>query len=104
MGKEIGIMQIPMLQITGGYARKTAIDVESGAEFIWWDIDYFAGETPDECAVSDCETLVTNGWHCLDGGELYCEEHVTIIDDLTGDDDDTDKELGRDAGTGSEGG
>lgn len=83
MGKEIGIFSIPMLQITGGFARKTAIDLETGAQFIEYNIDYQAGETPDECAVPECEVLVCHGWHCLDGGEMYCEDHVSIVDDLT---------------------
>ncbi len=74
---------IPVVQITTGVMRKEAVDLETGAKFLEYDIDYLAGETPEECCIPGCEVLVTHGWHCLDGGEMYCEDHVYIADNLT---------------------
>lgn len=77
---------IPMLQITGGISRKTATDLETKASFIEYDIDYLAGETPEECTIEGCDIMVTHGWLCLDGGELYCEDHVVIMDNVSEED------------------
>ena len=69
---------IPNLIITGGIARKTAVD-EHGCKFIEFEVDWLAGEDVDCCHV--CEIAIEEGWLCLDGGEVYCYEHVMEIQD-----------------------
>lgn len=68
----------PKLTITGGFARKTAVD-ENGCDFIEFEVDWLAGEDVDFCVVR--ETAIEEGWLCLDGGSVYCNEHVEVIED-----------------------
>ena len=68
---------IPVLQITGGIARKTAEDVETGASFIEFEVDPFADESVGICV--HCDKPVHQGWLCLDGGEEWCYDCVCIV-------------------------
>lgn len=68
-------MNRPRLTITGGIARKTAV-CEDGANWIEFEVDFFADQSTGNCAVCDCETK--EGWLCLDGGEEVCTDCVDI--------------------------
>jgi len=69
---------IPKLTLTGGIARRTAT-CEEGCSFIEFEVDWLAGEEVDYCVV--CDTAIEEGWLCLDGGEVYCHDHVEVIED-----------------------
>lgn len=99
--------RVPVITITGGFARKTAED-ERGNAFIEFEEEYGPPETffvndglriqkgsrskaseeilehydelysPQDCAV--CGEPVDKGWLCLDGGEVY---HYGCVADET---------------------
>lgn len=56
-----------------GIMRACGRDVESGAYFIEFDV-----EEPEMCA--ECGAVHTYGvmWLNMDGGEVYCLEHITF--------------------------
>lgn len=53
-----------------GFARKSGTDAD-GAR--WTESEREDGEL-DDCA--ECGALISDGWLCLDGGEIVCNAHV----------------------------
>ena len=68
----------PILKIDKGLGVDTAV-CDSGCKYIYWDIDRGALEEPAICEI--CETEVISGWHCMDGGGVYCDDCVIDIQD-----------------------
>lgn len=69
----------PVLTIDNGLCRPTAV-CDSGAHYIYWEIDWLAEQYPAECEI--CEHQVESGWHCLDGGGVWCDDCVIDIEDV----------------------
>ena len=49
---------------------------QHGANWVVFEVDYFAEQLPGQCCICDAE--IENGWLCLDGGEEVCHSHVTL--------------------------
>jgi hypothetical protein len=49
--------------------------------YCWWDIDRLAMQEEAGCAI--CEAEVDAGWHCLDGGEVYCDNCIIDIENVS---------------------
>jgi hypothetical protein len=56
-----------------GIAVKSGTD-EHGNIWTQFEVDYFAGQEPGECAI--CGAEIESGWMCMDGGDEVCDSHV----------------------------
>lgn len=55
---------------------------EAGCVWSQFLVDALAEQAPGLCAI--CGATLHHGWHCLDGGEEVCDDHVTWDDDAVG--------------------
>jgi len=67
-----------MIKLTNieGISRLSGTD-EHGANWIQFEVDYFAEQMDGECAI--CGETLASGWLCLDGGEEVCSSHIEYI-------------------------
>jgi hypothetical protein len=61
----------------GGYGREYGTDIDGAA---WTTFEQDDAEGLSDCAV--CGVPVWDGWHCMDGGDVVCDEHVTRPKDV----------------------
>lgn len=70
-------METITLHDVEGWWHKTGVD-RDGCIWREFEVDYFAGQEPGECAI--CGAELDSGWMCLDGGGEVCHSHVEFAE------------------------
>ena len=68
----------PILKIDDTGLMRSTATCDAGALYVYWEIDRLALEEDAECEI--CGKMVDCGWHCLDGGAIYCDDCIINIE------------------------